>query len=170
LEVLLAVAVMATGVLTVVILYSLGFRETKQSREDIASAAFADAVVSPLVNAIMATNLKWSVFKDIGNYPNDSGWGAYFNSSGRIQSNPDSKAQNVYSTVMGRLRSAAQGSFDVQSAWPSGASGGLKAGLIVMHDEGSAIIKIGFRATRNPSMLMSAPLYYTEARFQGIQD
>lgn len=51
-EVNLAILVMAGGILSVVGLYSLGFRENRQSAEDVAVAAYADAVISPLVRAI----------------------------------------------------------------------------------------------------------------------
>ena len=164
LEVCLAVTVMATGILSVVILYSMGFRETRQSREDVASAAYADAVLSQLVSALSATNVTWQTFNSLVSYPNDNGWAAYYDSDGQIVSGIDSKAQGAYSAVMGKMPG------DVQKAYPSAASAGLKAGLIIMRDDESAVVRIGFRATRNPSMLMAAPLYYTEVRFQGVQE
>ena len=43
-EVNIAMFVMAGGILSVIGLYSLGYRESRQSREDVASAAYADAV------------------------------------------------------------------------------------------------------------------------------
>ena len=49
-------------------------------------------------------------------------------------------------------------------------AGNLKAALVVMHDEGSAIVRISFRAAAKENLLFSAPLYYTEARFQGVMD
>ena len=39
-----------------------------------------------------------------------------------------------------------------------------------MHDEDSAIVRISFRAVDKSNLLFAAPLYYTEARFQGIID
>ena len=57
-EVNLAILIMAGGVLSVVSLFAFGYRENRQSREDVASAAYADAVMSPLVMACSATNLK----------------------------------------------------------------------------------------------------------------
>ena len=39
-----------------------------------------------------------------------------------------------------------------------------------MHDEDSAIVRISFRAATKENLLFSAPLYYTEARFQGVMD
>ena len=48
-EVNLAIFIMATGVLGMVSLYSLGFRESRQSVEDVASSGIADAFFAPLV-------------------------------------------------------------------------------------------------------------------------
>ena len=53
-EVNLAMLIMAGGILSIVGLYSLGFRENRQSTEDVAGAAYADAVLSPLVMALSA--------------------------------------------------------------------------------------------------------------------
>lgn len=171
LEVNLAILVMAGGVLSIVVLYGLGFRESRQSNEDVASAAYADAVLSPLVMAISATNLKWSAFRTIDNYPNSKGgWSAYFNSKGEVDTNPEAKAQGAFSALMGKLSAAAKGSLNVSTQFPQDAAGGLKAALVVQHAENSPIIRLSFRAVANPGMLMSAPLYYTEARFQGLPD
>lgn len=166
-EINLAILVMAGGILSVVSLYSLGFRESRQSSEDVASAAYAEAVISPLVMAISATNLKWSVFKDELNQPSDKGWGAFINDNGLVTSDPN--PQGVFDAVMGRMKSAAIGTLDAPS-WPANADGGLKGALVVMHEEGSAIYKIGFRASVQRNTIMSAPLYYTEVRFQGVND
>ena len=73
-EVNLAMLIMAGGILSIVGLYAFGFRENRQSREDVAATALADSVISPLVMAISATNLKWSVFRQEKNFPDDKGW------------------------------------------------------------------------------------------------
>ena len=59
-EVNLAIFIMAVGVLGMVSLYSLGFRESRQSEEDVASAGIADAFFAPLVAGLSATNMTWS--------------------------------------------------------------------------------------------------------------
>lgn len=169
-EINLAMLIMAGGILSIVGLYAFGFRENRQSAEDVASAAYADAVISPLVMAITATNLKWSVFKSMGSFPDGEGWRAYFDSNGLVTRNPESTAQSVFSGVMSKLGGAAEGSLGVKTAWPSSAAGGLKAGLVVLHEPNSGRVRIAFRATKQNSLLLSAPLYYTEARFQGLAD
>jgi hypothetical protein len=169
-EVNLAIMVMAGGILSIVGLYSLGYRESRQSRDDVASAAYADAVFSPIVAALSATNLKWSAFKDIGCYPSDKGWSDYFNhSTGVVDGDPESTAKSAFDSIIGKAKSAAKGSLDVSASWPaSSMSGGLKGALVVMHDRDSAIVRLSFRATRQKSELLAMPLYYTEVRFQGL--
>ena len=169
-EVNLAIMVMAVGVLGIISLYAFGFREEQQSREDVASAAYADAVMGPLVTALTATNVKWSVFRALKSRPGPDGWGQYLQNrtTGKVVSNPESLAQSAYSETIGAL--------NLGGGFPSGMqvtkqkAGNLKAALVVMHDEDSAIVRISFRAASKENLLFSAPLYYTEARFQGVMD
>ena len=44
-EVNLAIMIMAGGILSVLGLYSLGYRENRQSREDVAAAAYAELLL-----------------------------------------------------------------------------------------------------------------------------
>lgn len=165
-EVNLAILVMATGILAILGLYSLGFRENRQSAEDVASAAYADAVISPLVMALSSTNVTWNRFKNIGSYPDESGWGGYLSGNGRVISNPDGKAQGAYGFISGRI-----GDEDGVLNWPSSAKGNLSAGLVIQQDESKpAVVHISFRASAIPTMLMSAPMYYTSVRFQGTTE
>ena len=165
-EVNLAILVMATGILAILGLYSLGFRENRQSAEDVASAAYADAVISPLVMALSSTNVTWNRFKNIGSYPDESGWGGYLNGNGRVISNPYGTAQGAYGFISGRI-----GDEDGVLNWPSSAKGNLSAGLVIQQDESKpAVVHISFRASAIPTMLMSAPMYYTSVRFQGTTE
>ena len=175
-EVNLAMLIMAGGILSIVGLYSFGFRESRQSREDIAMTAIADSVVSPLVMAISATNMKWSVFRLKRNFPDEYGWRKYFNqSTGLVTDNPETEAENVFNQTMSWLSGGADsGSLkpEVKTTFPSEALGslGMKCALVVQHEEDSAVVKISFRATRQANELLSMPLFYTEARFQGRPD
>ena len=72
LEVNLAVFIMSTGILAICALYSLGFRENRQSVEDVAGAAFAELYLSPLVQGLSATNMPWSAWAEIGDEPSRS--------------------------------------------------------------------------------------------------
>jgi len=162
-EVNLAILVMAGGILSVVVLYSLGFRETRQSREDIASAALADAVMSPMIAALSSSKLTWQQFNSIETIPS-KGWGSYVNErNGSVQMSQN--ASTIFSAVMGKI-----GSSGVSGSYPAGAAGNITAGMVVCHEKDSGLVKIGFRASKRESALLSAPLYYTEVRFQGIQE
>ena len=101
-EVNLAIMVMAVGVLGIISLYALGYREERQSREDVASASYADAVMGPLVTALTATNVKWSAFRKIPDSPGADGWGHYIQNrnTGKIVSNPESLAQQAYTKTL----------------------------------------------------------------------
>ena len=156
--------------MSIISLYAFGFREERQSREDVASAAYADAVMGPLVTALTATNVKWSVFRRLPDSPGAYGWGHYLEnrSTGKVVSNPERLAQSAYARTISAL--------NLGEGFPSGLqvtkqkAGNLKAALVVMHDEDSAIVRISFRAVDKSNLLFSAPLYYTEARFQGVMD
>ena len=165
-EVNLAIMVMATGLLAIVSLYSFGYRENRQGRDDVASTVYADAVISPLVMALSATNLKWSVFRSIQSYPSDNGWGDYIDSQGRVKGDPEAKAISAFNAVMSKVGSTAK----VATGWPSTAAGNLKAGLVIIHDEDSPIVSICFRACKRGSELLSMPAFYTDVRFQGDPD
>ena len=167
-EVNMAMLIMAGGILSVVGLYAFGFRENRQSREDVAATAVADAVVSQLMMAITATNLKWSVFRQGFNYPGNEGWGEYLDSNGVVSDDPNGKAMGAFSDTMKSLGCSG----DDVAKFPDHAveASGMSCGLVVQHTEGSPIVRIGFRATNLPGTLLSMPLFYTEARFQGVLD
>ena len=158
-EVNLAIMVMAVGVLTLVSLYSLGYRESQQSREDVEAAALADLNMNALATLLSDTNMTWSAWNGIGTKPS-GGWRGYFNpdaTDSALQS-PNGVSQGVFSDVSGRCPGSEGGgvSFD---------PGHLHCGLVV-HQEGSRC-SISFRAARRPGSLMYQPLYYTEVHFQG---
>ena len=172
-EVNLAMLIMAGGILSIVGLYAFGFRENRHSREDVAATTLADSIISPLVMAISATNLKWSVFRQEKFFPSEGAWEDYLDTStGVVTADPQSKAASVFSQTMSWIAGAAKGPLDVKTAFPSAALNGtgMSCGLVVQHDEDSAVVKISFRATRLPGELLSMPLFYTEVRFQGLPD
>lgn len=166
-EVNLAMMAMALGALSIVGLYAFGYRESAQSREDVESTALADQIISPLVMAISHTNQKWSTFRDEFNFPDKSGWGAYFDSNGEVTDDPDNKAQKAFSDTLRQLDAGGLVP-RIDASFPSkGSARTLSCGLVVQHEEGSPIVRIGFRATPRPGTLLSMPIFYTEARFQG---
>ena len=177
-EVNLAMLIMAGGILSIIGLYAFGFRENRQSREDVAAAAYADAVMSPLVMAASATNLVWSKFKNLDSYPSSRGWGDYIDDqTGVVKEDPSSKAKTAFSSFVGSLQGmASKGTTLLVPAYPSESkfkinnSKNLHGALVITHQRGSAVVKISFRATDKAGTLMSKPLFFTEARFQGVVD
>jgi uncharacterized protein (TIGR02598 family) len=169
-EVNVAILIMSVGVLALVSLFAFGFRENRQSREDVGAAVYADAVISRLVMAISSTNLKWSVFRNIQSYPSVNGWASYYDNNGRLLKDCESIAQGAFNRLISDLQSASSGTLDAPVSWPTAANSGLHGGLVILHNANSPIIRIGFRAARHPAELLSQPLYYTEARFQGLSN
>ena len=188
-EVNLAIFIMAGGVLAMISLYSLGFRESRQSREDVASAALADTVLNPLVVALSSRNLTWSQwrslpFKNINSGVSagdgggariqvmpDKGWLAYFETRGSgssktyyVPSDPVSKARGVYGDLIG----ADQDGWNLPSspALPNGMTYALVASR---ESESSPVITLGVRCVRKSlrNTLMSQPIFSTEVHFQG---
>ena len=180
-EVNLAMFVMAVGVLSVIALYPLGFREAEQSREDVAAAAYCEAVMNSLAAALSATNLPWSKWQKVANnqntYPSD-GWREYFDNSPYPFAKPKSfnamitTASKAFNSVLGDT-----GANDVGIAY--GYNGkdkvgwlkppdGLTCGLVVAFT--GTRCAIAARATRRPAMLLAQPLFFTEVNFQGDMD
>ena len=171
-EVNLAMLIMAGGILSVVGLYALGFRENRQGREDVAAAAYADAVISPLVQAISSTNVTWSNFKREFYYPNADGWKSYLDGNGIVSTDPQSKGESSYSRVRGWLGNIGS---DLDLTFPSvarPASPKMSCAVVVMHPQDSAVATIGFRAVdaNNYKTLMGMPLFFTQVRFQGVSE
>ncbi len=166
-EVNLAIMVMAVGILTLVSLYSLGYRESQQSREDVEAAALAELNMNALATMLSSTNMAWSAWNGINTQPS-SGWRAYFNpdaardDDGRDETgastNPNGISQGAFDAVKGKCSGC-------EGAGVSFDPGHLKCGLVV-HQEGSRC-SISFRAARRPGSLVYQPMYYTEVHFQG---
>ncbi len=179
-EVNLAIFIMAVGVLGMVSLYSLGFRESRQSEEDVASAGIADAFFAPLVAALSATNMTWSgwcnavpdVSSDACNgLAPQNGWAYYVtrmdaDNNGnyetfRVNSGWQGLANGVFNKIVGQVPSEYRGSLpSVDSDYCYG---------LVATRKGSTI-SLAFRASRRREALMSQPVYYTEVHFQGRTD
>ena len=188
-EVNLAIFIMAGGVLAMISLYSLGFRESRQSREDVASAAMADLILNPLVVALSSRDLKWSEWKRLplktlnsgvssgdGSSARiqvlpDKGWLAYFETKGSrssrtyyVSSDPANKARQVYSDLVKADR----------SGWNLPGSVTLPAGMTYAlvasrESENSPIITLAVRCVRKNlrNTLMAQPVFSTEVHFQG---
>jgi hypothetical protein len=188
-EVNLAIFIMAGGVLAMISLYSLGFRESRQSREDVAASAMADAILNPLVVALSSRGLKWLEWRKLGLEKSKSaikagdglgatiqvlpadGWLTYFQKSGSgknttyyVPSDPAGKANGVYK----KLLNADKTGYNLPSSvtLPQGMTYALVASR---ESENSPIITLAVRCVRKSlrNTLMSQPVFSTEVHFQG---
>ena len=166
-EVNLAMMIMAGGILSIVALYAFGFRENRQGREDVAAAACADSVMSPLIMALSSPDVTWDTFNSLKNYPDDHGWKKYFDENGVVTTDPRNEAIGVFDKVMGVLSPGG----DYRTTFPNDAldSAEMTCGLVVRHPKDSATVSVAFRAVpRNQyNTLLAMPLFFTEVRFQG---
>lgn len=128
-EVELSLLTLTMGVLGVVGLYSLGFRESGFAREEMRATEAAEGVMSRVVSALTDTNLSWRVWQDIS-------------SSGDLSTLPDGGTYLA----------------DVPPGWASR--------LTITADD-PARVCVGVRVSPREGTLNSAPLFYTEVRFQG---
>ncbi len=191
-EVNLAIFIMAGGVLAMISLYSLGFRESRQSREDVASAALADTVLNPLVVALSSRDMKWSDWRNLGfttvsagtgtgsgganvqvmpGSGAKSGWLAYVDTKGSgenttyyVSADPQGKANQVYSTLVGADRDGwgLPGSPTVPE--------GMTYALVASRESAdSPVISLAVRCVRKNlrNTLMAQPVFSTEVHFQG---
>ena len=71
----MAVFVMAVGILSMVVLYPLGLRESTQGQADLKQSMFADYLLNQAVAAASRTDIKWSEWKSWadGNQPPEAG-------------------------------------------------------------------------------------------------
>lgn len=168
-EVNLAIFVMAVGVLAMVGLYPLGFRESQQSRDDVAGALLADAVLNPLVMALSSTNMTWSTWQGIcggqGNSVPANGWKAFCRGSSYTPiQNPSGDA------VIDKIRTAyVEGGGPGGLSVPSSGGSGLYYALVATQTD-VGTIRLSFRASRRAGQLFNQPFYYTEVHFQGLKD
>ena len=167
LEVNLAMFVMAIGVLSMIALYPLGFREADQSREDVASAAYCESVLNSMAAALSATNIPWSAWAQLDGktYPSQ-GWRDYFADGwfGRPKSASAMRGL-VNSTFQQVVSGIGANTYGVSA--PSQPKG-LSCGLVVAFTGTRCAVAV--RATRRPAMLLAQPIFFTEVNFQGDTD
>lgn len=194
-EVNLAIFIMAVGILAMVSLYPLAFRESQQSSDDVASAALADGILSPLTAALSSTNVAWSAWQNLipasGSNPSDNGlpsargWLSYCRGSGGSYT-PYSKTQ-MKTTASGVVGAICDGLGLPGSENPASEITAIitdfesQHGLVPVIVASYGSIKDSFdnpvidksrivlcvRAIRRPFTLFSQSVYYTEVHFQG---
>ena len=187
-EVNLAIFIMAGGVLAMISLYSLGFRESRQSREDVAASAIADEVLNPLAVALSSRKLKWSEWRalnfnnvSVGSGVNlqvmpgsggaGSGWLSYLDKRGSrektvyyVPADPEGKASGVYRNLI----TAGKDGYNLPSS-PDMPVGMTYALVASRESENSPVITLAVRCVRKNlrNTFMAQPVFSTEVHFQG---
>lgn len=169
-EVNLAVFIMAVGVLAMVGLYPLGFRESQQSQDDVAGAILADAVLNPIVSALSSTNITWQTWNSIcggqGKSIPEKGWKKFCKDENSYLPGGSIDGNDVINRVKGAYSGGGQ--FNFPTSGGSDANGLYYA--LVMTQTDVNTIRIGFRASRRKGQLFVQPFYYTEVHFQGFKE
>ena len=179
-EVNLAIFIMSVGVLSMCGLYALGYRENRQSEEDVYATAYADSYLAPLVAGLSSPRMKWSEWIKIGEEVTSEaqtigidarwpgrGWRDYVDTrtrngnetTYRVISNPKGKADDVFGKVKGVISASG-----VSVATPSMPSG-YQYGLVVTRC--GSVVQLAFRMARRTQSLISQPIFVQEIRFQG---
>ena len=188
-EVNLAMLVMAGGVLSMVSLYALGFRENRQSREDIAGAVIAESVLNALETALSSRQLKWSQWKNFGDtltVNNDTvrvwprnGWKSYIDSGNngryRVKKTLNNDASGVYGNLTsGYVPDAGNGTTATIPSWGQIVKeSDVSVALVASRESDmSPVITLAVRVVRSGQerTLFSQPVYFTEVHFQGVVD
>jgi len=185
-EMTTAVGILAGGILVLISLFTLGFKENRMSREDTAAAALADDVLSRLETALSCTNIPWGawtgLFNGKQNLP-EGGWRAYMNTyldaqqmeHAQFNVDPTAKATATLANLAGDLSmwlgaDAGRKGCENILAPPDAASQGLTWALVLLRDPARPqVISATLRVVRKNryAQLLSQPAYYTEICFQG---
>ena len=196
-EVNLAIFIMAVGLLAMVAIYPLAYRENRQSKDDVKAAAAADCILNVLTAALSSRNITWQDWQTgienaFGktNKEDDQrgGWLAYCEWKGSGEDtapHPKSKAtiNGLAQAVFGEL---ARINKENAPSWPLMADDKndplvcaivAKWGKLPVFDGDNAAepmndysrVAIGVRVARRVGDLLNQPLFYTEIHFQGDQ-
>ncbi len=193
-EVNLAIFIMAVGLLAMVAVYPLAYRENQQSKDDVKAAAAADCILNTLTAALSSRNIKWSewesgISRAVGLTRSEGGrkgpgvgWLAYCDQSGNTYTpkkltSINNQAKPVYDALAGVNK-------DHKPSWPlTGIDNDLACAIVAqwgkipvfqgnrtrMMDDRSRVA-ISVRFTRRSGELLGQPIFYTEIHFQGDQE
>lgn len=183
-EVNLAVFIMAAGVLAMVSLYPLGYRESQQSVDDVRAAAYADFVFNQIAAVMSSRTLTWQEWKQCVDAAvqqtnageKGGGWGAFCNTSGgyapKDRSQINSKSKQVFDALMkyaGKAGVKQKGLDSKDLTVAIVAQKGLMRFSAYDWQDDNSRIMLSLRVSRNASSLFGQPLFFTEIHFQGDQ-
>ena len=187
-EVNLAIFIMAVGLLAMVALYPLAYRESRQSQDDVKAAAAADCVLNTLTATLSSRNIKWSDWVDCIERAYDAtdkdkalegGWLAYCKKDNdsfypKERSQVNSLSRRVFEALVKMNKD------DHNPSWP--VNDELICALVAqwgqipifdgekmyMYADRSRVA-ISLRVSRRSGDLLAQPIFYTEVHFQGDQ-
>ena len=195
-EVNLAIFIMAVGLLAMVAVYPLAYRESQQAKDDVKAAAAADCVLNTLTAALSSRNIKWSEWVDGvrdavkktnsegGKQGQGVGWLAYCEEQSRNNTYRPKKLDTINNQAKQVFGLLAKINRDHKPNWPlSGIDNDMACAIVaqwgkipawendrmVMVDDRSRVA-ISVRLTRRAGELLAQPIFYTEIHFQGDQE
>ena len=150
-EINMAVFVMAVGILSMVVLYPLGLRESIQGRADLRQSMFADFVLNQAIAAASQTNITWSQWQNV-----------QMVSGTRVMLN-----NSVPSFIKSRL--------DIEDAYPQMDENiDYRIACCRIRGVSDRIMGIMVQSTDVPQQITkyeqitNNPIYYAEVMFQGV--
>lgn len=176
-EVNLAIFIMATGVLAMVSLYPLGYRENQQSRDDVWAASEADRIFNQIHAALSERSIKWNDWvRTVENLKGSVGnWELYCESSDDYVPKNKSQLNSLAANALNSLSNIAR-------TKPSDLKLDSKRAYAVVVQPGRikynggdpmldySRVAISMRISRNSGSLFAQPVYFTEVHFQGDQE
>ncbi len=181
-EVNLAIFIMAVGLLAMVALYPLAYRESRQSQDDVKAAAAADCVLNTLTATLSSRNITWNDWEQgIKGAILQKGWLDYCDKT--QNSYAPKRLEQINSTAESKVfnKLISINKDGKKPTWPLKNSD-LGCAIVVqwgqipvfngttmrMEDDRSRVA-ISLRTTRRAGDLFAQPIFYTEVHFQGDQ-
>ena len=180
-EVNLAIFIMAAGVLAMVSLYPLGYRENQQSKDDVKAAAAADAVFNQIRGALSQRSLTWNDWKQAvqnavnvtGEGERNGGWAAYCETGSgftpKKKGTINATGKQVFNALVSK--SSPKPSWPLDNAYVCALvaqPGYVRVPGNVLKDWSR--VAVSMRVSRNAGALFAQPIYFTEIHFQGDQE
>ena len=192
-EVNLAIFIMATGLLAMVAVYPLAYRESQQSKDDVRAAAAADCILNTLTGALSSRNIEWKDWVDgissavsaTRSDQDGGGWLDYYdprpNAPRTSLQTIKTKGQGVFNSLAGIYTKSqgTRGSLNFSTLKiPSELACAIVAqwgqmpvwnGETMQMLPDHSRVAISVRVTRRVGDLLGQPIFYTEIHFQGDQ-
>lgn len=153
-EVNMAIFIMAVGVMSMIVLYPLGLRESTQGAADLKQSMFADYVLNQVVALASQTNIAWTDWQrdipKISQFPNVL--------NGPDISVPNFMASDLKARVPGNWDNM-DGRYRVVCCLVPGASDKIMGVMV----QSSDLVK----TVTEYSQFTNNPIYYAEVMFQG---